>query len=268
MNFLPLNTPLHLFVDSPFNSSGPYSLKIQDVTIAQPNCPNNPIDCPEYFITRHYVDFLNRNPDPPGFASWQALLAGCAPGDTTCDRVHVSSTFFRSAEFQGRGYFLYRFFPVAFGRKPDYDEFAGNMWQVTGFLTDAELELRKQQFIANFMNRADFVATYNGLSDTQYVDKLLANVGITHPARNVWIAALGNGTRHRGQVLREIAESSEVYNKYYNQAFVVMQYFGYLRRQPDALYLDWLALLEGTGDYRSMTNGFVNSLEYRNRFTP
>ncbi|MGI8919433.1 MAG: hypothetical protein ACR2H6_12615 [Pyrinomonadaceae bacterium] len=79
---------------------------------------------------------------------------------------------------------------------------------------------------------------------------------------------LTNGSRARTQVLREIAESTEVYNKYYNQAFVVMQYFGYLRRQPDALYLNWIAHIEATGDYRSMINGFVNSVEYRRRFGP
>jgi hypothetical protein len=65
-----------------------------------------------------------------------------------------------------------------------------------------------------------------------------------------------------------MAESPEVYNKYYNQAFVVMQYFGYLRRQPDALYLTWIAHLDATGDYRSMINGFMNSIEYRARFGP
>ena len=59
-----------------------------------------------------------------------------------------------------------------------------------------------------------------------------------------------------------------VYYKYYNQTFVVMQYFGYLRRQPDALYLNWIAHLDATGDYRSMINGFVSSLEYRARFGP
>ena len=42
-------------------------------------------------------------------------------------------------------------------------------------------------------------------------------------------------------MLREIVESPEVYNRYYNQAFVVMQYFGYLRREPDVLYLTWIA---------------------------
>ena len=67
-----------------------------------------------------------------------------------------------------------------------------------------------------------------------------------------------------------------MYNKYYNQAFVVMQYFGYLRREPDGQYLAWIAVLDaacGVGqpcsnpnDYRGMINGFMNSLEYRARF--
>jgi hypothetical protein len=45
-----------------------------------------------------------------------------------------------------------------------------------------------------------------------------------------------------------------------------MQYFGYLRRDPDALYVDWIAVLDQTGDPRHMINGFMNSIEYRNRF--
>ena len=269
MAYLPLNVPLHLFIDSRIADaagSGPYTLRMQDVTIA--NTCANPIDCPEYFIQQHYFDFLNREPDPPGFAGWLALLNSCPSGDANCDRLNVSSAFFRSAEFQGRGYFLYRFYNVAFGRKPDYSEFQLDMGRVSGFYTDSQLEARKLEFISDFMGRTAFVVRFGSLSNAEYVDRLLATAGITHSARDFWIAALGNGTRTRAQVLREIAESTEVYNKYYNQAFVVMQYFGYLRRQPDALYLDWIAHLDATGDYRSMTNGFVNSLEYRARFTP
>jgi hypothetical protein len=118
------------------------------------------------------------------------------------------------------------------------------------------------------MSRPAFMTKFDGLNNTQYVDTLLSTAGITHPARDFWIAALANGTRTRLQVLREISESTQVYTKYYNQAFVVMQYFGYLRRQPDALYLNWIAHLDSTGDYRTMINGFINSLEYRARFGP
>jgi len=199
---------------------------------------------------------------------WRLLLGHCAPGDTTCDRIHVSGNFFQSPEFQQRGYFVYRFYPVAFGRKPDYAEFIPDLARVSGFLSDAQLEAAKVAFVNDFITRPGFAATYNGLSNTQYVDTLLATAGITHVARDFWIAALGNGTRTRAQVLREIAESTEVYNKYYNQAFVVMQYFGYLRRDPDASYLNWIQELNTTGNSRNMINGFVNSLEYRFRFGP
>ena len=234
----------------------------------QPLACANAIDCTEFFVRQHYLDFLNRDPDPPGYAAWQELLNNCPTGDTTCDRIHVSSAFFRSPEFQGRGYFVYRFYPVAFGRKPDYDEFTPDLARVSGFLTDAELEAAKLNFIAEFMSRPAFLSKFNGLSNTEYVDTLLSSADITHPSRGFWIAALTNGSRTRAQVLREIAESTEVYNKYYNQAFVVMQYFGYLHRQPDALYLTWIAHLDATGDYRNMIHGFLNSIEYRARFGP
>jgi len=118
------------------------------------------------------------------------------------------------------------------------------------------------------MARPAFASTYNGLTNTQYVDTLLATAGVTSPHRDFWIAALGNGTRTRATVLRDISESPEVYTKYYNEAFVVMQYFGYLRRDPDALYLFWIQELETSGNARNMINGFMNSLEYRFRFGP
>jgi len=56
--------------------------------------------------------------------------------------------------------------------------------------------------------------------------------------------------------------------KYFNQAYAVMEYFGYLRREPDSFYLDWIQVLNTTGDARGMVTGFVNSIEYRQRFGP
>lgn len=228
----------------------------------------NPIDQTAFFVRQHYIDFLGREPDPQGFIDWQNTINNCPPGNTTCDRVHVSGAFFQSPEFQQRGYFVYRFYPVSFGRKPAYSEFVPDLARVSGFLTDAQLEAAKIAFIDDFMARPPFVTNFNHLNNTQYVDTLLTTAGVTSGSRDFWITALTNGTRTRAQVLREIAESSEVYTKYYNQAFVVMQYFGYLRREPDALYLNWIQELDSTGNARNMINGFVNSLEYRFRFGP
>jgi hypothetical protein len=229
----------------------------------------NPIVQTAFFVRQHYIDFLGREPDPAGFTAWQNLINNCPSGDITCDRIHVSANFFQSAEFQQRGYFIYRFYPVAFGRKPDYAEFIPDLARVSGFLSDAQLEAAKVAFIEDFMSRPAFAATYNPLSNTQYVDTLLATAGVApHQFRDFWIAALGNGTRTRATVLRDIAESQQVYDRYYNQAFVVMQYFGYLRRDPDASYLNWIQELNTTGNSRNMINGFVNSVEYFFRFGP
>ena len=208
----------------------------------------NPIDGTPFFVRQQYLDFLTREPDPGGFAGWQTIINNCPPNDPTCDRIHVSSAFFRSPEFQERGYFVYRFYPVSFGRKPDYGEFTPDFAKVSGFLTDAELEVAKQALITEFMSRSPFVTKYNALSNTAYVDTLLATANVTHGSRNVWITSLGNGSRTRADVLRELVESQEVYNKYFNQAFVVMQYFGYLRREPDSLYLNWISHLDSTND--------------------
>jgi hypothetical protein len=78
------------------------------------------------------------------------------------------------------------------------------------------------------------------------------------------------GTLTRAQVLRAIADSDQVFNLEFNQAFVAMQYFGYLRRAPEpAGYNAWLNYLNThPGDFRTMVNGFMNSLEYRLRFGP
>jgi len=55
-----------------------------------------------------------------------------------------------------------------------------------------------------------------------------------------------------------------------NRAFVLMQYFGYLRRDPDQAGYDfWLSKLEQfDGDFQraEMVKAFINSDEYRNRF--
>jgi uncharacterized delta-60 repeat protein len=242
------------------------------VTILDNDLANgpNPIDGTDFFVRQQYIDFLGREPDPPGFAGWTSTINNCAPGDTNCDRIHVSQLFFQSAEFQDRGYFVYRFYPVAFGRKPDYGEFVPDLASVSGFLDVNQLEAAKVAFIAGFMARPAFAGTYNGLTNQPYVDMLLntANAGIGASARQGMIDGLNNLTLTRAQVLRQIVESTEVSTKYNHQAYAVMEYFGYLRRQPDGFYLDWITVLDATNNPRGMVTGFVNSQEYRNRFGP
>ncbi len=226
------------------------------------------IDDADFFVQQHYIDFLNRMPEAGGFAGWVSTLNNCTPpGDPSCDRIHVSGSFFQSDEFQTRGYFTYRFYNVGFGRKPDFAEFMPDLRSVSGFLTPPQLDAAKTAFANAFVTRPAFASTYNAMSNQQYVDALLNTAGVTSANRQAMIDGLNNSTLTRAAVLRQIAESTEVYNKYYNQAFVVMQYFGYLRRQPDGAYLVWIQVLDANpSDYRHMIDGFMNSSEYRGRF--
>jgi hypothetical protein len=228
----------------------------------------------DFFIRQNYIDFLGREPDPAGLAGWRNVLNNC--GTTIappCDRIEVSAGFFRSEEFQSRGYFIYRFFSSV-GKIPVSEEFYPDFAKVSGFLTADQLEANKVAYVNEFMARAEFQTKYSSTfnNPTAYVDALLQTVGLqNHPSRQTWINQLNvsNTSQTRGQVLRQLVESPELYNKYYNEAFVIMQYFGYLRRTADASYLSWIQTMNQTGgDYRTMINGFMNSSEYRRRFGP
>jgi N-acetylneuraminic acid mutarotase len=235
------------------------------------NTAGNPIDEVSFFVREHYIDFLGREPDRAGLAGWQNVLNNCGVTIAEpCDRIEVSAGFFRSPEFQERGYFVYRFYS-AVGKIPLYEGFMPDFAKVSGFLTAQQLEDNKAAFVNEFMTRQDFQTKYGALTDpTAYVDALLQTVGLPiHSGRAEWIAGLTNGTITRGQVLRAVVEDGQVYQKYYNEAFVIMQYFGYLRRSADASYRNWIQTMNDTGgDYRTMINGFLNSAEYRNRFAP
>lgn len=231
----------------------------------------NPIEATSFFVRQHYIDFLGREPEPSGLQDWQNILNNCGASiQPPCDRIEVSSDFFRSEEFQQRGYFIYRFYAASLGRTPHYNEFIPDMARVSGFLNAQDLEAAKVGFISDFMNRQVFITKYAPtLNDsTAYVNLLEQTAGVTLSNKQALITGLQNSTETRATVLRKVIESVEVGSKFFNEAFVVEAYFGYLRRDPDILYLDWIQTLNRTNDYRSLVNGFLNSIEYRKRFGP
>ena len=252
------------------------SFSTANVTIQDNESANaaNPLDQVDFFIEQHYIDFLGRNAEPAGLAGWRNVLNNCGVTIAQpCDRIEVSAGFFRSPEFQSRGYFIYRFYSSV-GAIPLYEQFMPDFAKVSGFLSDAQLEANKAAFVDEFMARAAFQNKYASTfsNPTAYVDALLQTVGLPgHPSRTTWINHLNasNTSTTRGQVLRALVESQHVYDKYYNEAFVIMQYFGYLRRTADGSYVSWINTMNQTGgDYRIMINGFMNSAEYRKRFGP
>ncbi|HEY0097381.1 MAG TPA: TIGR03118 family protein [Pyrinomonadaceae bacterium] len=229
----------------------------------------NPIDETAFFVRQHYLDFLGREPDAGGFNAWVNVLNGCAVGNTACDRVTVSRSFFESPEFQSRGYFIIRAYLAAYGRNPLYGEFMGDLSRLSG-ATAEETNALRAGFTATFVTRNEFVATLGALTNAQYVDRLIANSGVANANRNALVASLDALQKTRAQVLQEIVDSFQFVNDTptFSRAYILAQYFGYLRRNPDqAGYNMWLNyLMANPRDFRTMVHGFVNSNEYRSRF--
>ncbi|MCA1634028.1 MAG: DUF4214 domain-containing protein [Acidobacteria bacterium] len=243
----------------------------------------NPIDDAQFFVRQHYLDFLDREPEPAGFNDWVNTLNACPAGDTACDRVRVSSAFFRSDEFHLKGYYVFRFYKAAFGTLPFYEQVMPDMRAVTAPSTQ-EVRQKKAAYAAGFVQRAEFQALYGSLSNEAYVSALLgrynlqsittidpqnpdAGSQITLTAAEL-TSQLNAGTLDRAKVLRAVVDSTAVSQAEFNSGFVAMQYYGYLRRTPESGgYSDWLRTIEANpADIRSMVNGFVNSTEYRRRF--
>ncbi|HYX40493.1 MAG TPA: DUF4214 domain-containing protein, partial [Pyrinomonadaceae bacterium] len=246
----------------------------------------NPIDRNDFFVTQQYLDFLFRQPDQAGFNAWLNVLNNCSDvhNDPTCDRITVSESFFGSTEFQLKGYFVYRFYKLAFNRLPTYAEVIPDMISVTG-QTQQEVFQKRAAFANNFVQRPAFVSLYGALSNTAFVNTLMARYNLTQittpnpatpddPNSKVTltnadlITGLNNGTLTRAQVVRAIADSDQVFQLEFNPAFVYMQYVGYLRRDPESGgYNAWLNYLNThPTDSRTMVHGFVDSSEYRARF--
>jgi hypothetical protein len=245
----------------------------------------NPIFTTPFFVRQHYLDFLSREPEAG--EPWTEVLNNCSDvnNNPACDRLTVSAAFFGSPEFRLKGYFVYRFYKLAFNRLPLYSEIVLDMRAVTG-QTPGEVFQKKATFSNSFAQRAEFTTAYGGLTPAQYVAALMDRYSLTQittpdPAapdgtnkvtltRADLTTQLSGGTLTRAQVLRAIADSDQVLSLEFNQAFVAMQYYGYLRRTPEAAgYNAWLTYLnEHPTESRTMVNGLMNSTEYRLRFGP
>ena len=231
----------------------------------------------DFFVQEQYLDFLGRFPDSLGFAGWMQTLGNCPNGgygefdNPNCDRVHVSAGFYQSDEFLGRGFWAYKFYAVAFNRRPLYAEFIPDMVRVGGAQSPASEQTSKAAYTTDFALRPEFVAFSNANpTNAGYVNALEANAEVTLSNKQALIDALNAGTKTRTQVLREIVESQAVEDKFSIRAFVAMQYFGYLRRDPDTDgYNGWVTTLTNNpSDLRHMIFGFIYSSEYRTRFGP
>jgi hypothetical protein len=242
----------------------------------------NPLEDGNFFVRQQYLDFLNRAPEQGGLDAWLGVFNSCpdngyGSANPECDRVQISSGFYRSPEFSGRGSFIYRFYDAALGRRPLYAEFMHDMARLGIPQNAAELEASRAAFVAEIMSRPEFNALYGGLTNAAnaeaFVSKLERTANVRLANRAQLISEMSNGTRTAAQTLRAFIESTEVQNAFFYRGFVTMQYFGYLRRDPEQSGFDaWVNVLTHgnrdvkPGDYRTLIFGFLHSLEYRNRF--
>jgi subtilisin family serine protease len=256
------------------------------------------IDTSDYFVRQQYLDFLGREPNEEGFAFWTNNIESCG-GNAECranKRTETSAAFFLSIEFQQTGYLVYRMYQSAYGAMPGAPVAVG----LADFQPDSQaisngvivnrpgwealLESNKTAFAVEFVQRARFTSAYpNSLTPDQFVDNLFAHAGVipSNSDRAIAIAefdgaATSEDVLARGRALRQVAENPALAPKEFNKAFVLMQYFGYLRRDanapPDGEYAGftfWLDKLnQFNGDFRraEMVKAFLVSGEYRQRF--
>jgi hypothetical protein len=257
----------------------------------------------DFFVNQQYVDFLSRFPDQSGFDFWVNQITSCN-GDATCiagQRDNTSGAFFLSIEFQETGYLVERMYKAAYGDGSGQSTFGGThalsvpIIRRSEFLPDTlqmsngviigqpgaeqKLEANKVAFADDFVSRTRFTTAFpGGMLAAQFVDTLNTNAGnpLSQSERDNLVNGLSSSTLTRAQVVRAVAEDSDLVSAEKNKAFVLMQYLGYLRRDPnvgpDSDYTGydfWLQKLNNHGgDFHAaqMVRSFIVSGEYLNRF--
>jgi YVTN family beta-propeller protein len=284
-------TPLSRTFTSPiWNQSATFS--------ASPT--GNASEASQFYVTQHYLDFLNRDPDAAGLAFWIDQIESCG-GNPDCRqarRDNVSGAFFLSIEFQETGFLAYRAYKASFGDinpptvpvpvtfpqlMTDTQRIGRNVIVNPSGDWQPLLEANKVAFFTGWVQRLEFLARFPvGMSAADFVNALNGNTGnsLTPSEAQTLInqLAANNTTQGRAAAVRQVSENAEFTRREKNKAFVLMQYFGYLRRNPNdppeigldfAGYNFWLTKLnQHNGNFiqAEMVKSFIVSGEYRRRF--
>ena len=280
------------------NATGGAALGVVDSAIVNifendvPPIVGNSIDNAQNFVYQHYHDFLNREPDPSGLSFWTNNINSCGsnPQCVEVKRIDTSAAFFLSIEFQETGGFILRTQRAAFGHissdattRVTYQQFLRDSHTVGDGVVvlqsgwEAKLETNKQAYISQIVLSAEFANRYqNAQTADTLVDALFASAGVTPSAGDRQAAIVAFGAAGRVGAVRSVVDSNSMRTAELSPSFVLMQYFGYLRRNPtdspdnnDSGYQFWLNKLNGfNGDFHKaeMVKAFISSGEYRSRF--
>ncbi|HEX4899263.1 MAG TPA: hypothetical protein VFV61_01950, partial [Pyrinomonadaceae bacterium] len=235
----------------------------------------NSLDNAQYFVYRQYLDLLGRLPDSEGLDYWTEQISSCGT-DEACvrqRRVAVSNAFLLGREFQQTSGFILRMYRAGLGIRPTYAQF---IKERSSLMTGMQIENGKTEFANYLVQLPEFELLFpRTTTPTQYVDGLNANTGnaLTPSQRAAFIDGLQSGNESRASVLRQIADNPVFADREFNSSFVLMQYFGYLKRDPDAEgFAFWLDQLVPFGSraretQRAMVWSFITSSDYQMRFS-
>ncbi|MCU1268381.1 MAG: hypothetical protein JWM21_4699 [Acidobacteria bacterium] len=267
----------------------------------------NPAEEADFFVKQAYFDFLSRVPDAGGFTFWTNEITNCQ-SDVEClrrKRVDVSNAFFYEQEFQQTAAYVLRLYRGAYGNNqpfpnpnpnagfpneekklPSYAVFVADRARVVG---GANLAQRQLDLANLFVSRAEFTTKYPASLATadQFVDAVLQtlqnDMGVNLTSQRANLINLYNTQGGRGAVMYRLADDNAGTNpianhpfidEEYNRSFVLGQYFGYLRRNPDIPgFIFWLGQVNGASlrdvpKQHAMVCSFITSAEYQFRFGP
>jgi parallel beta-helix repeat protein len=238
----------------------------------------NPLETPEFFVRQQYLDFLSREPDAGGFNYWAGTIDQCG-ANASClreKRIDVSNAFFYEQEFQDSGAFIYRVYKTTLGQAPTFAQFEPDRAAVVG---GANLEQSKLAYALAFVQRDAFRAAYpDSQTAEQFVDALLITIK-QHSSvdlssqRDSLVTQYDGADNGRAAIIRQLADNRSLVDAEYNASFVLTQYFGYLRRDPEAGGFNfWLgtmnsAPLRDVGKQHALVCSFITSTEYQQRFS-
>jgi hypothetical protein len=242
----------------------------------------NPLNSGDFFVRQQYLDFLGREPDQAGWLFWSDQIAVCG-ADQNCvnqKRLDVSAAFFMSEEFQQSGDYIYRLYRAGLSRQVTYTEFTDDHQKVIG---GADLDSQRTRFVEELVQRPEFTAKYeSSVLPATFVDALLqgmlsdtqVDLSSQRAALIATYASASDTNHSRSAVLQAVADSTAYKTAVHNPSFVLMEYFGYLRRDIDpegfAFWVNVLNAEKGptAGNYRGMVCSFITSIEYQQRFSP
>ena len=280
---------------------------VATVTINDDDTPQLPpatnlIDDAALFVGQTYHDFLSRQGDSDGQAYWTGEINACGSEPLCVNerRTRVSNAFYFEQEYQQTGAYVFRLYRAAYGNSqpfpnpdaanlaearklPSYAAFVPDRARVVGGTDVAQSQLA----LANlFVERPEFLTKYpGGLDGPSFISAILDTIkndsGTDLISQQSALLTLYN-SGGRGAVLYRLADDNTQTNPVnnrafidaeYQRAFVVTQYFGYLRRDGDiGGLLFWQNQmntfpLRDTRMQNAMVCSFITSTEYQQRFS-